>query len=243
MEEWHWNSSEQHEQEVDNTHERDAPKPRFDRQISRASTQVPEDCLGQHQPELATYTCGTFSNAPALTIDGLALDCDTGSAILFSHSRNTASSFMWKKEAKERAQALSAQRFLQRMRQLADQIDNEEVCTIDPDGVVRGVGCIETVVSMDRPSFASRQKLFYRKQKRRRLRDAHAGLVDDQRLCSDPLGKVTVYLQLPSSSTPHGRIMRYQHKKNARARTACGFHSDETIIMDMNGVFHLVFEG
>jgi len=133
---------------------------------------------------------------------------------------------------------LSAQGFAQRMRQLEAQIDSGEVCSIDSEGVVRGA---EAQADMHGPSSSSQQKLFHQKRDHRRQKEALSTFIsDDVVLFSNSLGKVEMYLQLPSSSAAHAQKMLL--RRTRRESLPMGCTPGEAIVIDIYGVIHLQFE-
>jgi len=186
-------------------------------------------------------TWGAVYDGPALTAEGVALDLDTGSGIFFSHSRELASSYEWKERIKEEARLLAALKFASAARQMAAQVDTEEVCSIDPEGVIRGAESGKSKMSSCRPSFASQQKLFHQKRRRCRLRNCQPEDPNDLVLCADQTGKVTVYLTLPKPSSSRGCSLLL-HRKNRAHTPVYGLGAAEVIIIDAHGTAHTDFD-
>jgi len=135
-----------------------------------------------------------------------------------------ASSYEWKERIKEEARLLAALRFASAARQMAAQVDTEEVCSIDPEGVIRGAESGKSKMTSCRPSYASQQKLFHQKRRQRRLSNCQSEDPDELVLCADQTGKVTVYLA-PGAHEP-----------------VCGLGTAEVIIIDAHGTAHTNFD-
>jgi len=157
-------------------------------------------------PENLDSLRGCLEDGPALTADGRALDLDGGVAIFFSCSEELSQSHETKLQAKADARMLRAMRAAHALCEAEARVDEGEVCSIGPDGTVRGEGAL----GLPPPSRAggARLKLYTRKRRAADARHEPFGADHPGALCPDSEGKISVYLYLHREADRHQRRQR-----------------------------------
>lgn len=169
-------------------------------------------------------------DGPALTEDGRVMDLDGGAPIFFGCDRTLATGHAHKivminalKHVRNARMALDASR-------AADDVDNEEICSIDAAGILHG----EESLSWS-PAFAAteaamaaaaRLKLFSQKRKSRKSGNG------DGTVGVDPNGKAFLFLYLPDAKA-NNKKRRY--KEQAVAAVTAPY---PVMTVDVDGTIH-----
>lgn len=144
-------------------------------------------------------------DGPALTDDGCAMDLDGGTSIFFSHAKEHSFGNSVKQEAMEAAQQLRAVKFAHAACEAEARLLNDEIASVDIEGVVRGAIALTMLSWSDGMLERARRKL--RHQRKVFSSAANCGCDGEKSIvCATEGGKVFLYLHLSDRNA--GRAQR-----------------------------------
>jgi hypothetical protein len=152
----------------------------------------PKDCVivdVDHESELEASIDG-----PAFTQDGRVVDLDEGMPIFFSFDKELSSGHSSKQIMKNAMKAFQKADLARLAEEAASDVMSEAVCSIGPDGEVRGAAAMSPSQEAKQASAvaAKRMKKFHRKQRCRQWCKTAPDV-----FTVDASGKVLIFLYLP----------------------------------------------
>jgi hypothetical protein len=168
-------------------------------------------------------------DGPALTEDGHVIDLEGGGSIFFSSDPKLSQSYSSKLIMIEMMKAHKKSEFDRAAHDAEHDVVTEAVCSIDPNGIIRGAEALQTEATIASAA-AERLKKFYRKRVQEKEKSAKMQLPV---LCVNAEGTASAYLYL---TVPGERLRRFQEK--FRKAYDVGRHGVDTFCMtiDYDGI-------
>jgi len=164
-------------------------------------------------------------DGPALMPDGCVVDLDGGAPIFFSHQKELSSGFEEGQRRRLMTQLGAKVRMAEFERQASADVDDEEVCSMDADGLVRGSLSLSSATTSA--------------AKAARSASSRKSPAEDLVLCADETGKISWYLSLPAGKQE--KMMRKIRRSLRKQRAlAPGSQEDKSslYIVDANGTIY-----
>jgi hypothetical protein len=193
-------------------------------------------------PAFATFEQEDFSvveavmDGPALTEDGRVVDLDGGAAMFFASDPKLSYGFSRKQVMMKATKDVKKARASLEMLLAGREVDNEAICSLDAEGVLRGEESYSWSSAFATKEAANaakeRSKLFQQKRRLRQQGEGSGFENDAPVLGIDPSGYVFIHLDLTSSKEKHQKKLRRRVLANAKVT------SDTILILDASGVIH-----
>jgi len=165
----------------------------------------------------------------ALTEDGRVVNLD-GGAPASVYERTPASGYALKIVMINAIRDVKSSRLAQDASRAADDVDNEEICSIDAAGILHGEESLSWspafAATQAATAAAARLKLFSQKRKSRQSGNG------DGTVGIDPNGKAFLFLYLPDAAT---KVKKHRYKEQAAVAITI---SGPVMTVDIDGTIH-----